>query len=159
MEYQELLGLIDKLDQSSVSYVNYSHSGDSVELAKKVPERPGNQTEASTVSTSDSVNVQTTNESAAGNPIAENEEPAQSSKDEAVESPMVGVVYLQSSPEEAPYVSVGDHVEEGDDVVLVEAMKLMTEIKADMSGIITEVSVDNGEVVEYGQPLVRIKRD
>lgn len=159
MEYEELLGLIDKLEHSSVSYVHYSHNGDAVELSKNMPEQPAKQNDEATFSTTNPVNVETSNETISVSPSTTNEESAEASAGEAVKSPMVGVVYLQSSPDEDPYVTVGDHVEKGDIVVLVEAMKLMTEIKAEMSGVITEICVDNGEVVEYDQPLVRIKRD
>lgn len=159
MEYEELLGLIDKLEHSSVSYVHYSHNGDSVELSKNVPEKQDKNNDGMTFSTTNPANVQTSKETNSTPSSTINEKPVEISTDEAVKSPMVGVVYLQSSPDEEPYVSVGDHVEKGDIVVLVEAMKLMTEIKAEMSGVITEICVDNGEVVEYDQPLVRIKRD
>ena len=71
---------------------------------------------------------------------------------------MVGVVYLQATPDADPYVKVGDKVEQGDVICIVEAMKLMNEIQAPFSGVITEVFVQNEEVVEYGQPLLRMER-
>ncbi len=83
-------------------------------------------------------------------------EEAQEVAGEAVESPMVGVVYLQPKPDEDPYVKVGDRVEQGDVICIVEAMKLMNEIQAPRSGIVTEILVENEEVVEYKQPLIRI---
>ena len=75
---------------------------------------------------------------------------------ETVDSPMVGVVYLQPQPGEDPYIQVGDTVKEGQVIVIIEAMKLMNEIQATKSGVVTEILVTNEEVVEYGQPLVRI---
>ena len=74
-----------------------------------------------------------------------------------VESPMVGVFYAAPSPDSEPYVSVGSSVNKGDVLCLIEAMKLMNEVTAEKSGVITEVCVENGQVVEYGQPLFRIK--
>ena len=74
-------------------------------------------------------------------------------------SPMVGVAYLQPAPDKDPYVQVGDRVEAGDVVVIIEAMKIMTEIKAECSGIIVDILVANEELVEYDQPLIRIKED
>lgn len=74
-----------------------------------------------------------------------------------VESPMVGVFYSAPSPDSDPYVSVGSSVKKGDVLCLIEAMKLMNEVTAEKNGIITEICVENGQVVEYGQPLFIIK--
>ena len=74
-----------------------------------------------------------------------------------VSSPMVGVFYAAPSPDEEPYVTVGSKVNKGDVLCLIEAMKLMNEVTAEQSGEIVKVCVDNGQVVEYGQPLFMIK--
>lgn len=74
-----------------------------------------------------------------------------------VESPMVGVFYSAPSPESEPYVSVGSSVKKGDVLCLIEAMKLMNEVTAEKNGMVTKVCVENGQVVEYGQPLFIIK--
>lgn len=74
-----------------------------------------------------------------------------------IESPMVGVFYAAPSPDSEPYVTVGSSVKKGDVVCLIEAMKLMNEVTAEKSGTITEICVENGQVVEYGQPLFLIK--
>ena len=71
-------------------------------------------------------------------------------------SPMVGVFYSSPNPEARPYVQVGDTVEKGDTLCIIEAMKLMNEIPAEVDGTIAEVCVGNGQVVEYNQPLFRI---
>lgn len=73
-----------------------------------------------------------------------------------INSPMVGVFYSAPSPDSAPFVSVGKTVNKGDVVCIVEAMKIMNEITAEESGIITEILVKNGDVVEYGQPMFKI---
>ena len=75
---------------------------------------------------------------------------------EAVCSPMVGTFYRASSPGAAPYVSVGDTVSEGQTLCVIEAMKLMNEIPADRAGTIKAVLVENGQPVEFGQPLFEI---
>lgn len=75
----------------------------------------------------------------------------------AVKSPMVGVFYGAAAPGEEPFVSVGSRVEKGDVLCIVEAMKLMNEITAEISGEIMEVCNPDGEVVEFGQPLFYIK--
>ncbi|MDJ0759319.1 MAG: acetyl-CoA carboxylase biotin carboxyl carrier protein [Woeseiaceae bacterium] len=70
-----------------------------------------------------------------------------------IKSPMVGTFYSASSPGSAPYVQVGDRVSEGDTVCIIEAMKMMNQIEADVSGVIKSIRVQNGEPVEYGQTL------
>ncbi len=72
-------------------------------------------------------------------------------------SPMVGTFYAAPSPEEMPFVKVGDKVCMGDTVCIIEAMKLMNEIAADKSGTVKEILVDNGSIVEYNQPLMIIE--
>ena len=73
-----------------------------------------------------------------------------------VNSPMVGTFYRASAPGEAPFIEVGGRIHKGDTVCIIEAMKLMNEIEAEVSGQVVEILVQNGEPVEYGQPLVRI---
>ena len=70
-----------------------------------------------------------------------------------VSAPMVGTFYSASSPGAAPYVQVGDRVSEGDTLCIIEAMKMMNQIEADVSGVIKSIRVQNGEPVEYGQTL------
>lgn len=72
-------------------------------------------------------------------------------------SPMVGTFYLASSPDVADYVSIGDRVDTNSTVCIIEAMKVMNELKADTSGIIREILVENATPVEYGQPLFRVE--
>ena len=70
---------------------------------------------------------------------------------------MVGVFYSAPAPDSDPYVTVGSQVKKGDVLCLIEAMKLMNEVTAEKSGEICEICVENGQVVEYGQPLFMIK--
>lgn len=72
-------------------------------------------------------------------------------------SPLVGVVYLKPSPDKPNFKQVGDRVQKGDVVCIVEAMKVMNEITSDISGEIVEVLVENEQVVEFNQPLFRVK--
>lgn len=74
----------------------------------------------------------------------------------AVKSPMVGTFYRSASPGAAPFVEIGDAVTQGDTLCIVEAMKLMNEIEADASGTIKAVLAENGQPVEFGQPLFLI---
>jgi acetyl-CoA carboxylase biotin carboxyl carrier protein len=74
-----------------------------------------------------------------------------------VKSPMVGTFYRSSSPGAAPFVEMGAQVKEGDTICIIEAMKILNEIEADKSGTITQILGENGQAVEYGQPLFIIE--
>jgi acetyl-CoA carboxylase biotin carboxyl carrier protein len=74
-------------------------------------------------------------------------------------SPMVGTFYRSPSPDDSPFVEVGDRVRKGQTVCIIEAMKLMNELEAEVGGEIVEILVQNGEPVEYGQPLMRVTPD
>ncbi|MCC5645708.1 acetyl-CoA carboxylase biotin carboxyl carrier protein [Nostoc sp. CHAB 5824] len=76
-----------------------------------------------------------------------------------VPSPMVGTFYRAPAPGEAAFVEVGDRVRKGQTVCIIEAMKLMNEIEAEVSGQVMEILLQNGDAVEYGQPLMRINPD
>ena len=80
-------------------------------------------------------------------------------KDDGVEiiAPMVGTFYAASSPDADPFVKPGQTVIEGDVLCIIEAMKVMNEIKAEMSGTIADILVENGQPLEFGQPLFKIK--
>ncbi|HYF60847.1 MAG TPA: acetyl-CoA carboxylase biotin carboxyl carrier protein, partial [Burkholderiaceae bacterium] len=84
------------------------------------------------------------------------EAPAQPSG-HAVKSPMVGTFYRSANPNSPPFVEIGSQVKEGDTLCIVEAMKLMNEIEADKAGTVKAVLVENGQPVEYGQPLFVIE--
>ena len=73
-----------------------------------------------------------------------------------VKSPMVGTFYRSATPGAKPFVEVGDSVQVGDTLCIIEAMKLMNEIEADKAGIVKEIMAENGQPVEFGQPLVVI---
>jgi acetyl-CoA carboxylase biotin carboxyl carrier protein len=74
-------------------------------------------------------------------------------------SPMVGTFYRAPSPDAPPYVDVGDRVEKGQTLCILEAMKLMNELEAEVAGVVREVTVENAEPVEYGQLLFRVEPD
>ena len=75
------------------------------------------------------------------------------------ESPMVGTFYTAPSVDAEPFVKVGDVVKEGQTIGIVEAMKLMNEVNADCSGIVEAIVAENEQMVEYGQPLIKIRRE
>ncbi len=82
---------------------------------------------------------------------------AETDSGKTINAPMVGVFYAASAPGKEPYVSVGTKVNKGDVVCIIEAMKCMNEIQAEEDGEITEILVKDGDLVEYGQPLFKIR--
>ena len=81
----------------------------------------------------------------------------QTSNDQEITSPMIGTFYSAPSPDAAPYVEVGTEVDPETVVCIIEAMKVMNEIKAETKGVITEISAPNAKPVEFGQPLFKVK--
>lgn len=75
---------------------------------------------------------------------------------EVIRAPLVGLFYNASSPEDEPYVKVGDTVKKGQVIGIIEAMKLMNEVTSGFDGVVGEIMVENGQVVEYGQPLLTV---
>lgn len=145
MKIEEIKELIQALEDSSLTSLEISQGETSVKLEKNYSFSPSPILQAAPVTMElpvqavPSVSVQST----------ETVQP----KGKAVTCPLVGVFYTAPSPNDAPFVSVGDSVKKGDILCIVEAMKLMNEITAEQDGIITEICVENGQVVEYGQPL------
>ena len=91
-------------------------------------------------------------------PSAEAQEAPQVATDaKYITSPIVGVVYLQSSPDADPFVQVGKQITSNDTVCIIEAMKIMNEIKSDFNGEVVEVLVENGQMVDFGQKLFAIR--
>ncbi len=89
-------------------------------------------------------------------PLAVEEKAKPVAEGKFITSPMVGTLYLAASPEHAPFVKVGDRVEEGTVVCIIEAMKVMNEVKAGVSGTLAEVCLENGHPVEFGTKLFRV---
>jgi len=89
-------------------------------------------------------------------PAAEAPAPPEEPEGHLLRSPMVGTFYRAASPGAKPFVEVGDSVQVGDTLCIIEAMKLMNEIEADKAGVVKQVLAENGQPVEFGQPLVVI---
>ena len=85
----------------------------------------------------------------------QSEKPA--SKGTPITSPMVGTFYMAPSPDSAPFVSVGGNVKQGDVVCIIEAMKMMNEIKSEVAGKVVEICVEDGQPVEFGQVLMYVE--
>ena len=90
-------------------------------------------------------------------PVAELPPPPAAVVGHQVKSPMVGTFYRASAPGAKPFIEIGAQVKEGDVLCIIEAMKILNEIEADKSGTVTRILADNGQAVEYGQPLFVIE--
>ena len=107
-----------------------------------------------------SADGQNTGSAEAGQAAAESTDGAQAGTAETagtlITAPLVGTFYGSPAPDQPPFVKVGDTVAEGDVVCIIEAMKFMNEVNSEVSGKVAEILVKDGELVEYGQPLIRI---
>lgn len=141
MELEQLLKLIDAMSNSALSSLKYEEKGVKISLQKEVSGK------ASVVRT-ECVKEEI--------PEVKSEVKIEEGEGHIIKSPLVGTFYVAPSEDAAPFVQVGDRVEKGQTIAIVEAMKLMNEIESEYAGEIREVFVENGEMVEYGQPLFRV---
>jgi len=145
MDIRKVKKLIEMLENSELEEIEIQEGEESVRLVKKQSQNI--VSEIIQKSEPDSP------KSELDNPKKEVTEENVSEKGEAITSPMVGTFYSAASPGAKPFVSVGDEVQEGDVVCIVEAMKMMNEIKSDFSGKVTSILVENSQPVEFGQSL------
>ena len=150
MNFKEIKELIEILDQSSLTEINIEDNKGSVVNLKKQKE-------------TEIITPQYTQQAplapATSTMATQNND--QIDKDDSsyqtINAPMVGTFYKSPSPEEDAYVQVGDKVTNESTVCILEAMKLFNEIQAEVSGEIVEILVEDGQMVEYGQPLFKVK--
>lgn len=158
MDLRKLKTLIDLVAESEISELEITEGDGKVRIVKSKP-----QAETTTVY-SPMAMPQMYPAAAPQAPVAAApaaEAPAAAVAPEApaqeegyvVKAPMVGTFYRAPSPNAAPFVEEGKRVSEGDTLCIIEAMKLLNEIEADVSGVVKKILVENGEPVEYGQPL------
>ena len=148
MDLRKLKTLIDLVSESNVSELEITEAEGKVRIVKgsgavQQPAQPSPATAALAAATQ-------APGSAAAAPVPE--APA----GHAVKSPMVGTFYRAASPGAKPFVEIGSQVKEGDTICIIEAMKILNEIEADKSGTIGQILCENGQAVEYGQPLFMI---
>lgn len=156
MEFKEIIELIETIDNSELKFFELEQGELKLRLGKEMPETSINPIPVLPETVQPELTKQTITQETEVSEVSETQDDVEA-PGRVVESPMIGVAYLQSAPGEPAYVQVGDRVEVGDTLLIIEAMKLMNEIKSDRAGIITEILVENESVVEYGQALVRIK--
>ncbi|MGX5388582.1 acetyl-CoA carboxylase biotin carboxyl carrier protein [Bacillus thuringiensis] len=153
---QEVRELIKLIDSSNIDEFEYKKDGTTIKMKKRGNEVVAVQALAAKQAMQPvaPVEVETT---VAEAPKQEEKKTVQDENLHKITSPMVGTFYSSSSPDTPPYVSVGDRVSKDSIVCIVEAMKLFNEIDADVEGEIVEILVNNGQLVEYGQPLFLVK--
>ena len=154
MGMEKMIELIDAVSKSDLTGFKYEEEGIKLHLSKK------ENTCYVTENLSAPVNAVTTS-AAEIKKAAEGDQISGTSAEEipvgnVVESPLVGTFYAAPAEDAESFVKVGDRVEKGQTLGIVEAMKLMNEIESDYSGTVAEILVNNQEGVEYGQPLFRI---
>ena len=160
MNLNEIKDLMAQFDQSSLREFSYKNGTDellfSKNEAKLVAETsPAPQPAVPVVGTT--VAPQAPTSTPAVEVVSETSATESVAEGDLVESPLVGVAYLAAGPDKPNFVSVGDTVKKGQTLVIIEAMKVMNEIPAPKDGVVTEILVENEEMVEFGKGLVRIK--
>lgn len=146
MDLRKLKTLIDLVQNSGISELEISEGEEKIRIAKHFAAAP-----ATTFNMPAAAATAPAAVAPAPTPVAE-AVPAQI-EGHVMKAPMVGTFYRASSPDAAPFVEIGQAVKEGDTLCVIEAMKLMNEIEADISGVIKAIQVENGQAVEYGQPM------
>ncbi len=150
MDIRKVKKLIELLDESGIAEIEIKEGEESVRISRYSPSAPAAPVALAAPAP---LAVAATAPAAAAAPV-----PAAEPEEDGFEvaAPMVGTFYASASPGAAPYVQVGDRVNEGDTLCIIEAMKMMNHIEAEVSGVIKSIRVQNGEPVEYGQTLVVI---
>ena len=150
MDIRKVKKLIELLEESNIGEIEIKEGEESVRIS-----RHGNQPAAPMAYAAPAPAA--TAPAAAPAPVeTATSEPAAPATDNAVLSPMVGTFYRAPSPDAASFVEVGQTVRVGDVLCIVEAMKMMNQIEADRAGTVTAIHVENGEAVEFDQPLISI---
>jgi acetyl-CoA carboxylase biotin carboxyl carrier protein len=148
MDIRKVKKLIELLDESGIAEIEITEGEESVRISRYSQNAPPMVAAPAPIAAAVAAPAAAAPAAAPAAAAAEPEETGFS-----VNAPMVGTYYGSSSPGAAPYVQVGDRVNEGDTLCIIEAMKMMNQIEADSSGVIKSIRVQNGEPVEYGQTL------
>ena len=162
MNINEIKDLMAQFDKSSLREFSYKNQSDELTFSKNegqaaVPTASAAPIAAPLQAASTPVIEPTPQAAPPAEPETVSEAPAPAAEGDVVESPLVGVAYLAAGPDKPPFVSVGDQVKKGQTLMIIEAMKVMNEVPAPKDGLVTEILVENEEMVEFGKGLVRIK--
>ncbi len=150
MNVKEIKEMINLMNENNLTELEIEKDGTRIKLKKGQPES------TDTVGAPIFIEKERTQQTQPIHQETQTKHQAATDKNE-IKSPMVGTFYRATSPEAPPFVEVGQHIEPGQVVCIIEAMKLMNEIKSEIKGKIAEILVDNAEPVEFGQPLFLIE--
>ena len=162
MDIRKVKKLIEMLEESEVSEIEIHEGEESVRISRVgsgnfYPQQPQQVIQVADPATSAAVN-QTVASEPAQQASAATEDTGQNDGT-FIESPMVGIFYESPAPGKAAFVELGQSVKQGDVVCIIEAMKIMNQIEAETSGVVSKIMVNNGDPVEYGQPLFELRED
>lgn len=151
MDLRKLKKLIDLVEESGIAEIEVTEGEEKVRITRSTAQQPiyAAPVHAAPIAASPAPAAAPVAAVAAPAPVADFAN--------AQKSPMVGTLYRAPSPSAPPFVEVGQSVKEGDTLCIIEAMKLMNEIEAEKSGVIKAILVENGQPVEYGEPLFIIE--
>jgi acetyl-CoA carboxylase biotin carboxyl carrier protein len=152
MDLRKLKTLIDLVSESSISELEITEAEGKVRIVKAGQPTHGPMPVA-TVAAAPAVLAPAAASAPALTPAAPTEPAAQAPEAKVIKSPMVGTFYRSASPGSKAFVDVGSVVKTGEPVCIIEAMKIMNEIEADLGGTISRILCENGQAVEFGQPL------
>jgi acetyl-CoA carboxylase biotin carboxyl carrier protein len=159
MDLDFVRGLITAVDESGIDSLEINRAGTRIRISKTPPPVAASAGVAPAVVAAPSPAVQVSPATPAALPEAPAVAPETAAATNLIEvkSPMVGTFYRAPAPEAPPYVEVGSSVTKGQTLCILEAMKLMNELEAEVDGVVREILVSNAEPVEYGQVLFRIE--
>lgn len=159
MNINEIKDLMAQFDQSSLREFSYKNQSDELTFSKNdKPFESGTQPSEESTAKTNLVSPVEVAQSTTASIVEETVSPqVLTAEGDVVESPLVGVAYLAAGPDKPPFVSVGDQVKKGQTLMIIEAMKVMNEVPSPKDGLVTEILVQNEEMVEFGKGLVRIK--
>lgn len=155
MDLRKLKTLIDLVSESNISELEITEEEGKVRIVKAAPSALGMAATAPVfmAPAPATAPMPSAHPAAASAQPSVGSEPAEAPAGQVIKSPMVGTFYRAASPGAKPFGDVGQVVKEGDAVCIIEAMKIMNEIESDVSGTIVKVLCENGQAVEFGQPL------
>ena len=153
MKIDEILQLVDAVSKSTLTEFKYEEGAVKLSLKKTIKTVPAEAAPEPLLT----IQAPAAPNQPASSPANPAPAAAPAAEGKIVKSPLVGTFYAAPSEDAAPFVNIGDSVKEGQVLAIVEAMKLMNDIESDYAGTVAEVLVENGDTVEYGQPLFVIK--
>ena len=156
LDLQEIRQIVDLMAQNELSYFNLEVGSFKIKLRRGSDMEAARELLAS-MPVATAAAAPPVVPASAENAAAQHASASAVSNAPTINSPMVGTFYRSSSPGEKPFISVGDTVDEGTTVCIIEAMKVMNEIKAEARGTIARALVEEGKPVQYGQPLFELK--